>query len=61
LLGRVAYLIRRGKCLPVPSEPSVVQRLLAGIVRRSFPAARVLVYLRNKIQDSNESTVPCQG
>jgi signal peptidase I len=61
LLGRVAYLIRGGKCFPVPAELSVIQRLLAGMVRRSLPAARALVYLHSKIQASNDSTLPCQG
>jgi hypothetical protein len=48
LLGRVAYLIRDGKCIPVPAELSVTQKLLAGIVRHSVPAARALVYLNRK-------------
>jgi signal peptidase I len=61
LLGRVAYIIRGGKCLPVPTELKMVQRLLAGIVQRSFPAARVLVFLHNKIQPQKQSTLPCQS
>jgi signal peptidase I len=61
LLGRVAYLIRGGKCIPVPTELSVIHRLLAGVLRRSPFAARALVFLHNKIQVSNQSTLPCQS
>jgi signal peptidase I len=66
LLGRVTYLIRAGKCVPVPAELSVVQHLTAKVVSRSFPAARALVYLRrivNPLENSatEESVLPCQG
>ncbi len=54
LLGRVAYLIRAGKCVPVPAELSVVENLIAKIVRRSLPAARALVYLHRASQSSQE-------
>jgi hypothetical protein len=50
LLGRVAYLIRGGKCIPVPTELNKVESLLAKIVQRSVPAARALVYLNRKRQ-----------
>ena len=49
LLGRVAYLIRDGKCVPVPAELSVIQNVLARIVRRSVPATRALVYLNRRL------------
>jgi signal peptidase I len=45
LLGRVAYLIRGGKLMTVPSELGVIGNVIAKIVRRSVPAARALVYL----------------
>lgn len=45
LLGRVAYLIRAGERVEVPAKLSLVARLIAKIIRRSFFAARVLVYL----------------
>jgi hypothetical protein len=51
LLGRVVYLIRGGTCIPIPSELSVIQALLAKIVRCSTPAARALVYLNRRNQD----------
>jgi len=54
LLGRVAYLIRGGKCVPVPAELSVVENLVAKIVRRSLPAARALVYLHRVVQPSEK-------
>jgi len=61
LLGRVAYLIRAGKCIAVPAELSMVEALIAKIVRRSFPAARALVYLHRVFQTPKESVLPCQG
>jgi signal peptidase I len=53
LLGRVTYLIRAGKLIPVPAELSVVESLIAKVIRRSVPAARALVYL-NRMRQSPE-------
>jgi signal peptidase I len=50
LLGRVVYSIRDGKCTPILSELSVIQSVLATIVRSSVPAARALVYLNRRRQ-----------
>lgn len=61
LLGRVAYLIRAGKCIAVPAELSVVEHLIAKIVRHSVPAARALVYLHRMVQTPGEPVLPCQG
>jgi len=71
LLGRVAYLIRAGKLIAAPAELSVGERLVAKIVRRCFPAARVLVYLHRMVRNpvksaaeksgAEESVLPCQG
>lgn len=61
LLGRVAHLIRAGKCIAVPAELSVVKHLIAKTIRRSFPAARALVYLHRMVQTPEESVLPCQG
>jgi signal peptidase I len=66
LLGRVAYLIRAGKCVAVPAELSMVEHLIAKIVRRSVPAARAIVYLHRMVQipeksAPEESDLPCQG
>jgi signal peptidase I len=55
LLGRVSYLIRAGKLIPVAAELSLVERLTAKIVRRSVPAARALVYLHRMVQNSEKS------
>jgi signal peptidase I len=60
LLGRVDYVIRAGKLVPVPAELSVVDRLIAKIVRRSETAARALVYLHRVVETPKESP-PCQG
>jgi hypothetical protein len=75
LLGRVRYIIRAGKCVAVPAELSVVEGLIARVVRRSVPAARALVFLHNMVSVSEGSvpersgharsgpreSVPCQG
>lgn len=53
LLGRVTYLIRAGRLLPAPAKLSAMERLLARAVRRSDPAARVLVYLNSRRQTSS--------
>jgi len=60
LLGRVNYLIRAGKLVPVPAALSVVDQLIAKIVRRSKTAARALVYLHRAVETPKES-LPCQG
>jgi signal peptidase I len=60
LLGRVDYVIRAGKLVPVPAELSVVDRLIAKIVRRSETAARAFVYLHRVVETPKESP-PCQG
>jgi len=66
LLGRVAYLIRAGKCIAVPAELSGLEHLVARILRRSVPAARALVYLRRTVQSPEKSApeksdILCQG
>jgi signal peptidase I len=60
LLGRVAYLIRAGKPIPVLAELSLADQLIAKIVRRSKTAARALVYLHGVVETPKES-LPCQG
>jgi hypothetical protein len=54
LLGRVAYLIRAGKLMAVPATLTVVERLLARVVRRSVPAARALVHLHHMRRSSGQ-------
>ncbi|MFZ1011193.1 MAG: hypothetical protein WAN65_30420 [Candidatus Sulfotelmatobacter sp.] len=56
LLGRVAYLIRAGKLITVPTKLGVVEKLVAKVVQRSEPAARALVYLQQKVH--TPETVP---
>jgi signal peptidase I len=60
LLGRIDYLLRAGSLIPVPAELSLVQRLIAELVRRSTTAARALVYLHRMVEIPEES-LPCQG
>jgi len=60
LLGRVSYLIRAGRLVPVPTELSMVDQLIAKVVRRSKTAARALVYL-HRMAETPEGSVPCQG
>jgi signal peptidase I len=59
-LGRVNYLIRAGKLIAVLPELSVVDWMIAKIVRRSKTAARALVYLHRAVETPEES-LPCQG
>ncbi|MFZ0761264.1 MAG: S24/S26 family peptidase [Candidatus Sulfotelmatobacter sp.] len=66
LLGRVAYLIREGKCIAVPAHLSMAERLIAKILRRSFSAARALVYLHRVVSvpeksSPEKSVLPWQG
>lgn len=61
LLGRVTYLIREGKLIPMPAELSVAESMVAKVIRRSVPAARALVYLHRMRQTPEESILPCQG
>jgi signal peptidase I len=61
LLGKIAYLIRAGKCVPVPRERRVVDRFLANALRRSNLLPRALVFVHNKVRVSRESVVPCQS
>jgi hypothetical protein len=66
LLGRVAYLIRAGKRVPMRAQLSVIDQLIAKMVRRSFLAARAFVYLHGMVRNSGksdprESILPCQG
>jgi signal peptidase I len=60
LLGRIDYLIRAGRLVPVPAKLSLVEQLIAKIVRRSTTAARALVYL-HRMAEIPEETLPCQG
>jgi len=65
LLGRAAYLIRAGRLIAIPTELTVVEQLIAKVVRSSVPAARALVYLHRKAyvaeNSAPEESVPCQG
>jgi signal peptidase I len=66
LLGRVAYLIRAGRLIELPTKLNLGERLTAGIVRRSVPAARALVFLHRMVRVlrksvAEESVLPCQG
>jgi signal peptidase I len=63
LLGKISYLIRAGKLIAVPAELNGVKRLTANIVRRSVPAARVLVYFHRMVhiptKSAPEESLPC--
>ena len=66
LMGRVAYLIRAGKCISLPAKLNLIEQLIAKTVRRSFLAARALVYLHRTVgiaekSGPKESVLPCQG
>jgi signal peptidase I len=66
LLGRVNYVIRAGRCVAVPTELSLAAKLTGKIARRSFFAARALVYLHRAVpisgkSETRESVQHCQG
>jgi len=64
LLGRVAYVIRAGRLIPVPAELSVVERVTAKIVRHWVPAARTLVLMHRLIHSRGKLAsreVSCQS
>jgi signal peptidase I len=61
LLGRVGYVVRKGRLIALASELSAVEKLIAKIVRRSILAARALVYLNRLRRTSEQSVLPCQG
>jgi len=65
-MGRVAYLIRTGRLIELPAKLNLAERLTAGIVRHSVPAARVLVFLHRMVRipkksAAEESVLSCQG
>jgi signal peptidase I len=61
LLGKLAYLVRAGKLVAVQAELTVINKFIAQAVRRSFAAARALVYLNRMRQTSKELVLPCRG
>jgi hypothetical protein len=65
LLGRVAYVIRAGRLIPVPAELSAIESVTAKIVRRSVQVARAMVFMHRLIRVREKSvwkdTVPCQS
>jgi signal peptidase I len=71
LLGRLAGLIRAGEPVAVRAQMSVPESLIARVIRRSFTAARVLVYLHRCLHSLKKSSpeksglkgsvLPCQG
>jgi len=65
LLGRVAFLIRAGRLIPVSAELSPVGRVTANSLRRSVPAARALVLLHRLIHAGeklvSKEAIPCQS
>jgi signal peptidase len=60
LLGRVEYVIRDGRLVPI-AEPVALQKLTAQIIRRSPSATRVLIYLHSATRSRKEITTPCLG
>lgn len=61
LLGRIAYVIRRGKLIELSADLSAAESLIAKVVRRSLPAARALIYLNRLRQTSEKPVLPCQA
>jgi signal peptidase len=65
LLGRVSYVIRAGRLVPMRTELSGVERMTAKIVQRSVPATRALIFLHHLIHRREklvpEDVVPCRS
>jgi hypothetical protein len=65
ILGRVSHLVRGGESVAIPRRRSKVNRLAGKIISRSFPAARALMYLRNRSRQDGQvlqkSILPCQS
>ena len=64
VLGRVAYVIRAGRLVPVPPKLSVVERVTANIAGRSASAARALVLIHGVLHARKKlvsQEVPCQS
>jgi len=55
LLGRVAAIVRGGKCFKPSERLSASQRAVAGLVRSSDFAARVIMRVRGLLQPKSES------
>jgi signal peptidase I len=50
LVGRVAYMIRKGKIIPVRSHLRLIDGLATKIFRHLFPAVRALMEIRGRRQ-----------
>jgi signal peptidase I len=65
LLGRVTYVIRAGRLIPMPADLNLAKRLTAKLVRSSAPAARALVLIHRIIHAreklASKDAVPCQS
>jgi len=61
LLGRVTSVIRDGKVVALPVRLNVIEKLMAKIVRHSFFAACVVVYLHRMWRNREESVLLCRG
>jgi signal peptidase I len=59
LLGRVAFVVRDGRCLQLAKSPNFPMRAVSALVRRSFSAARVVVEVHKMGQGPQEPL--CQG
>jgi hypothetical protein len=65
LLGRVSYVIRAGRLVPMRTELSGVERMTAKIARQSVPATRALIFLHQLIRTHEklvpQEVVPCRS
>jgi signal peptidase I len=60
LLGRVTFIVRNGKLIEPRPKLGLPGRAVAGMVRRSVSAARVLVGVRGRIQNPEVQVAPWQ-
>jgi signal peptidase I len=59
LLGKVAFVLRDGRCLRLAKSPGLPMRAVSALVRRSSSAARVVVGVHKMGQSPQEPL--CQG
>ncbi len=54
VLGKVAFVVRDGRCVELAKSPGLSMRAVAALARRSSSAARVIVRVHNMGKDSQE-------
>ncbi len=62
LMGRVAYVVRAGRLIPIPAALTFFQGMTATIIRHAVPAARAMVFAHRILRFSrklNSKEISC--